>query len=276
MNRIIRAAALFLCFALPAAPVRAASDLPIFDAHLHYNVEAAALYPVDAVLAMFRANGVTGILANSRPNDGTLALLAAKAPDVWVVPFIRPYVTRDDIGTWFKDPKILALIESELRRGFYKGIGEFHLSGRDAEGAQVKRIVDLAVGRDLWLHAHSDTVAVETLFRHNANARIIWAHTGFSTPAADVERLLETHPTLIGELSYRGGITDGARLAGEWRRLFTKHPSRFMLGSDTWINERWQSYGHLIGGYREWLDQLPREAAEQIAFGNAKRIFGPK
>jgi hypothetical protein len=272
----MRAFALAFCAVLMSATARAASDLPIFDAHLHYNVEATAPYPVDKVLAMFRANRVTGILSNSRPNDGTLALLAAKAPDIWVVPFIRPYVTRDDIATWFKDPKILALIESELRRGFYRGIGEFHLSGRDADGAQVKKIVDLAVERGLWLHAHSDTVAIETLFRHNPGAKIIWAHTGFSVPPADVERLLEAHPNLIGELSYRGGITDGSGLSGEWRRLFTKHPSRFMLGSDTWINERWQSYGRLIDGYREWLDQLPRDAAELIAVKNAERIFGPR
>jgi predicted TIM-barrel fold metal-dependent hydrolase len=49
-----------------------------------------------------------------------------------------------------------------------------------------------------------------------------------------------------------------------------------MLGSDTWINERWQSYGRLIDGYREWLDQLPRDAAELIAVKNAERIFGPR
>lgn len=264
------------CIVLGAGPVRAASDLPIFDAHLHYNAEATAIYPVEKVLALFRANGVAGILANSRPNDGTHAILSAEAADLWVVPFIRPYVTRDDIGTWFKDPKILALIETELRRGIYKGIGEFHLSGRDAEGAQVARIVNLAAERGLWLHAHSDMTGVDALYRHDARSRIIWAHTGFSTSAEDVERMLERHTTLMGELSYRGGITDGAKLTEEWRRLFARRADRFLLGSDTWINERWEGYGRLIGGYREWLDQLPRDAAEKIAFRNAERLFGPK
>jgi len=32
---------------------------------------------------------------------------------------------------------------------------------------------------------------------------------------------------------------------------------RFLLGSDTWINERWQSYGDIMAGYRAWLAQLP-------------------
>ena len=169
----MRAPTIAVCVLLAAAPARAASDLPIFDAHLHYNVEATRIYPVDRVVEMFRTSGVKGVLANSRPNDGTHALLAKQSADLWVVPFIRPYITRDDIGTWFKDPKIYALIESELKRGFYKGIGEFHLSGRDADGEQVARIVNLSVERDIWLHAHSDTVAVETLYRHNPRARVI-------------------------------------------------------------------------------------------------------
>ena len=30
----------------------------------------------------------------------------AKAPGLWVVPFIRPYRIRADIQTWFDDPAI--------------------------------------------------------------------------------------------------------------------------------------------------------------------------
>ena len=75
-------------------PAGAQAPLPIFDAHLHYNDEAAAAFPVAEVMRMFRANGVTAILATSRPNDGTRALVAA-AQDAQgaaprVVPFIRP------------------------------------------------------------------------------------------------------------------------------------------------------------------------------------------
>jgi hypothetical protein len=276
MTTIARLAALLSLWIVCAVPARAADDLPIFDAHLHYNVEARGPFPLDKVLALFKANAITGILANSRPNDGTVALYAARSEELWVVPFIRLYATRDDIGTWFRDPKTLALIKTEMKRGFYRGIGEFHLHGKDAEGVQVKRIVDLSVEHDFWLHAHSDTAAVETLYRHNPKARVIWAHTGFSTPPAEVERLLAAYPTLMGELSYRGGIADSGNLSNDWRQLFTKHPGRFLLGSDTWINERWESYGRTMGGYREWLRQLPREAAEQIAHKNAERLFGRK
>jgi hypothetical protein len=48
---------------------QAAEPLPLFDAHLHYNIEAASgPYPLEAVLKLFRDNRITGILANSRPN----------------------------------------------------------------------------------------------------------------------------------------------------------------------------------------------------------------
>jgi len=223
---------------------------------------------------VLRKSGVTGILANSRPNDGTRALYEAGAKDVRVVPFIRPYVTRDDIRTWFKDPKIHALVESEMKRGYYRGIGEFHLYGRDAGGEGVKRIVDLAVANDFYLHAHSDDETIEALFAHNPRAKVIWAHAGFGTAPDKLERYLVRYPALWPELSYRYGVTDGAgKLTPDFRRLFEKYPERFLLGSDTWVTERWDGYAGIMAGYRGWLVQLPRDVAEKIAYRNAERLF---
>jgi hypothetical protein len=253
----------------------AAEPLPIFDAHLHYNEEARAGYPVERVLELLRKSHVTGILANSRPNDGTRALYEARSKDVRVVPFIRLYLTRADIQTWFKDPAIYALIETEMKRGYYRGIGEFHLQGADAGGEQVKRIVDLAVASDFIIHAHSDDEAIERLFAHDPKVRIIWAHTGFGTAPAKLEQYFRRYPELRGELSYRYGITEGdGKLTPEWDGLFRKYPDRFLLGSDTWITERWDSYAQIMAGYRTWLAQLPADIAEKIAFRNAERLFG--
>jgi predicted TIM-barrel fold metal-dependent hydrolase len=199
----------------------------------------------------------------------------AKAPDLWVVPFIRPYRTRPDIQTWFNDPSIYDLVKSEYERGAYRGVGEFHIYGKSAASEWVKKIVDFAVERNLFLHAHCDEEALLILFSHNPKAKIIWAHTGFSTPPARVAQLLATYPELWGELSYRSGITDkDGTLNADWRGLFAAHSDRFLIGSDTWINERWFSYDAIMKGYRSWLAQLPREQAVRIANGNAKRLFG--
>jgi predicted TIM-barrel fold metal-dependent hydrolase len=111
--------------------------------------------------------------------------------------------------------------------------------------------------------------------RHNPRARIIWAHTGFGLSTDRVSEMLSKYPKLWGELSYRGGIVDGGgKLTAEWRALFERYPDRFLLGSDTWINERWQSYGDIMAGYRAWLAQLPPKIAAQIAHGNARALFG--
>jgi hypothetical protein len=253
-------------------------QLELFDAHLHYNQEPNPFYPLDRVLEIFRRNGVTGILATSRPNKGTHQLVEAKSPQLWVVPFIRPYRTRADIQTWFDDPAIYELIQSEHKRGYFRGIGEFHIYGNAAAGPLVKKIVDFAVEHDLYLHAHCDEAALLHLFAHNGRAKIIWAHTGFTTPPARMAELMEQFKDrLWGELSYRSGIADATgKLSQDWRALFSRHSDRFLIGSDTWINERWFGYDTIIKNYRAWLVELPREQAERIAHGNALRLFGPR
>lgn len=264
--------------ALAATSVDAQERLEIFDAHMHYNQEPAPYYDLDQLLAVFKRNGVTGVLATSRPNKGTHQLMEARPPGLWVVPFIRPYRVRPDIQTWFNDPTIFDLIQDEYRRGYYQGIGEFHIYGKAAASAWVKKTVDFAVEKNLYLHAHCDEEALLILFGHNPKARIIWAHTGFSLAPARVAELLDEYKDrLWGELSYRSGIADGAgNISPEWKALFARHSDRFLLGSDTWINQRWFSYDTIFSEYRTWLAQLPPDQARRIANGNATRLFGPR
>nr|WP_249159502.1 amidohydrolase family protein [Bradyrhizobium tropiciagri] len=244
---------------------------------MHYNWEPKPFYQPDEVLALFRKHRVTGILATSRPNTGTHVLVEGKPDGLQIVPFIRPYRIRPDIQTWFNDPTIFDLVQDEFKRGYYRGIGEFHLHGKAAESDWVKKLVDFAVANDLYLHAHSDAEAVEILVRHNPRARIIWAHTGFGLPADQVAAMLTKYPKLWGELSYRGGIVDGAgKLTPEWRALFERFPDRFLLGSDTWVPDRWASYGEIMAGYRAWLDQLAPDIAAKIAHGNARALFAAR
>jgi hypothetical protein len=269
--------ALCALLALGAAPAAAQSELKLFDAHMHYNWEPTPYYSLQQVLDTFRRNGVAGVLATSRPNDGTRAIVDAKAPGLWVVPFIRPYRVANDVQGWFADPTIYQLIETEYRRGYYRGIGEFHIYGQAAAGPWVKKTVDFAVEHDLYLHAHCDEDALITLFAHNPRAKIIWAHTGFTTPPARIAELFARYPALWAELSYHGGIVDGdGKLTAAYRDLFARHSERFLLGSDTWIDQRWPQYDELMRGYRAWLAQLPPEQARNVAHANAERMFGGK
>ncbi len=271
---IVTGVALSVAVAAPEGPI---ANLKIFDAHLHYNQEPTPIFSLDKVQETFRRNRVGGIIANSRPNKGTHQLVDARSEDLWVVPFIRPYRTREDVWNWSNDPAIYDLIESEYKRGYYVGVGEFHIQGRAAEAPLVKKTVDFAVERNLYILAHCDETALVILYGHNPKAKIIWAHTGFSTPVPRVRELLDTYPTLIAELSYRGGITEGrGALSQEWRELFAGYADRFVIGSDTWIPERWISYDQIMATYRGWLAQLPPDQARLIAHGNAERLFKGK
>ena len=129
--------------------------------------------------------------------------------------------------------------------------------GRDAATPWVERIVGLAVERNLWLHAHCDDAALEILHAHNPRVKIIWAHSGFSTPPAKIAEYLARHPDLVGELSYRYDMTEDGRLTPAWRALLLAHPDRFVVGSDTWVNERWAT----LRGNPGLLPRLARAAA---------------
>jgi len=254
--------------------------LRVFDAHMHYNIEARESYPPAKVLEIFRQNNVRGILGNSRPNEGTELLMKAAPDTLTVVPFIRVYRDRANYGTWHRNPEIVAMIEREFTSGAMKGkvrgIGEFHLYGDEAKSKEFAQIVAFAQKHDLWLHAHSDEAAIEHIFTMAPKAKIIWAHTGFSVATDRVAALMKKYPDLIGELSYRNDITDGGKLSKQWRALFTTYPDRFLLGSDCWVTERWAQYSEIMDYYQRWLAELPRDVAIKIAHRNGERIFGIK
>ena len=263
---------------------------PLFDAHLHYNEEAAnSAHPLADVLARMQKSGVKAIVANSRPNDGSKALAASpdtRKAGVTVVPFIRLYRNRADYDSWFKDETIYDMVLAEFARGVagdqagpYKGIGEFHLyDSANANGAVAKKLMQFAAKNKLAVLAHVDDAAIDLLMAHAPDARLIWAHTGIGgAPASRVDELFKKYPQLMGELSYRPGLTcEGGKLCSEWRTLLLKYPTRFMIGSDTWVNQRWQYYEELMKGYRVWLGDLPPDAARKIGWSNGADLFGVK
>jgi hypothetical protein len=271
----VRSRRWFALAAWAAAGALCGEPLPLFDAHLHYNAEATVRWPAAAAVDVLRRNGVRGALVSSTPNEQTLALAKAAAASPTVIRFIRPYRNEADRATWFRDPTILTMLEAELERGDYRGIGEFHLYGDDAASEVLRRIVDLAAARSLYLFAHCDQRALDLILAHRPDAKLIWAHSGFTVPPGELARALERHPTLLLELSYRSDITAGGHLTAAWRTLLLRFPDRFLIGSDTWTNERWQHYDELIAGYRGWLGELPAEVADALAWRNAEARFAP-
>jgi hypothetical protein len=249
-----------------------AQPLPIFDVHIHYSQPDWDSLPPERVLAILAAAGVRRALVSSTPDDGTLKLYE-KAPAI-VVPMLRPYRVGSDRESWSRDPAVQAYVETRLRRGVYKGIGEFHLAAEDADAPVVRRVAELAAHHGIFLHAHVDDVTVEKLLTLYPRPRLLWAHAGMSADAATVGRLLDRFGNLWVELALRGDVAPAGTLDPAWRALFLRKPDRFMVGTDTWTTSRWSSLGDGMQDIRRWLSQLPREVAERIAYGNAERLFG--
>lgn len=260
---------------------------PLFDAHLHYNDEAwngkVGPHNVPDVVGRIHRSGVKAFIANSRPNAGTVTLAAStevKTAGIKVVPFIRLYRNRADYSGWFSDESIYKMVLTEYAKGTasgaYKGIGEFHLyDSTNANGEVVKKLMRFALDKQLVVLAHVDDAAIDLLMAHAPNAKLIWAHTGIGgTSVERVRSLLSKYPKLMGELSYRPGLTcDGGQLCPEWRSLVQDFPDRFLIGSDTWVNQRWASYEELMTGYRIWLGGLPADTASKIGWGNGSKLF---
>jgi hypothetical protein len=295
MKTLFKSAAVGLMCAVAAAASSQGTPYagPLFDAHLHYNVEAQTPHPLADVLARMQGSGVRAVVANSRPNDGTRTLAQARtetqAAGVTVVPFVRLYRNRDDYGSWFKDETIYDMVLAELARGTaagpYRGIGEFHLyDSANAAGPVAKKLMALAEARKLVVLAHVDDAAIDGLMAPTPSGgkavRLIWAHTGIGgAPVERVRALLQKYPLLMGELSYRPGLTcannaGAVQLCPQWRALMTEFPDRFMIGSDTWVNQRWQYYGDTMAEYRAWLGDLPPDVARKIAWDNGAKLFG--
>lgn len=261
---------------LPLSHPHAEDRLPIFDCHLHYSEDAWSSFPPNEVISTIHAAGVTGILASSSPDDGTVKLLES-APDL-VVPELRPYRDGVSSATWHADADTPAYLRERLGQRRYVGIGEFHLHAvEDARSTTVRDAVALAEEHDIHLHVHADAPVIRALLRINPDLRILWAHAGMVTPLDQIRAIMQAHPNVSAELSYREDqILGDGTIDPHWKSLFLDFPDRFVVGSDTWAPGRWPIYGAIIEDHRAYLKLLPRGLAEKIAFRNAERMFRRK
>src|SRR6266508_2692751 len=136
----------------------------VFDAHIHYSAPDWPSYPPERVLGILARAGIQRALVSSTPDDGTLALYE-KDPKR-IVPILRPYRTREDMGKWWEDPTV------------------------------IKRLTELAMRENLVLHAHSDDAAIVGLFKLEPRLRVIWAHAGMSSGPREVGALMDCYSTL--------------------------------------------------------------------------------
>ncbi len=199
------------------------------------------------------------------------------------------------------------MAETYLRRLFdefpslIKGIGEIMSRHDDltaytygepprADHPALMKIYDLAVEKNVPVLIHHNiapSYAKEPLYlqemlrglRHNRKANIIWAHVGVSR-RVEVPNLLEIADSTLKDnknlffdiswLVFEEYIAKSERSLDQWAALIRKYPDRFMVGTD--VVGHWKQYKANIEKYYVLLDRLPKDAAQDLSFGNILRL----
>jgi predicted TIM-barrel fold metal-dependent hydrolase len=143
------------------------------------------------------------------------------------------------------------------------------------------------------IHAEDDPNSVQELENLAAaypSVPIILAHCLFTANTALVDGLFTKHPNMHCELSARNEsmyanqfarqhaerfdwiIFDDKKLKANWRELIEKHPTRFMVGTDTfnsWVDVK-KAVRQIRGGL---LQNLSPATAKLVASENAIRVM---
>jgi len=250
--------------------VASANDLPLIDVHIHYSHDAWQRTPPPEAVRLLRNAGLKRAFVSSSSDEGTQKLYEL-APDL-IVPVLRPYRKRGEISTWMYDESVVSMLSGLLERNYYAGIGEFHAFGADIDLPVLQQVIALAKKHQIFLHAHSDADAIERIFATNPEALVIWAHSGFESPA-QIAPMLEKHSNLWSDLAFRSEHAFDDVVDADWQALFERFPRRFLLGTDTYTPERWYYVVEHASWSRGWLSSLPRELVRDIAYRNAEALL---
>lgn len=272
----LTAATLFALPVLADEPIgEGAYDLPIFDAHIHYKEPAWEPFPVETVIELMDQSGVAMGLVSSSPDEGTI-MLHDYAPNR-VVPELRPYHRGVTSSNWTSDPDMATYLAGRLHDHPHEGIGEFHIRNNGMRNEPLFReIIAMAKEGDLYLHVHAGADQIRWLYSLDPDVKIIWAHAGLGAAPQVTYDTMKEFPELLADTSLKefSILRGGETIEPIWMDILTEFQDRLMVGSDTWVNGQWQSYGVIIDTNRKWLSMLPREVAEKIAYKNAERVFG--
>lgn len=201
------------------------------------------------------------------------------------------------------DPVLVILYdnsERDLKDGVIVGLGEIFINNRrsnknvsfrrkgqvDAPG--MRKFFDLVAKYDGFLALHMDPdpdsmAQLGNLLASNRRGRVVWNHCGGFSTASDVRSMLDEHPNLFCELSYRYPPINKSRsweiftsggIKSSWRKLIEDHSDRFMIGTDAGSDDQFE--GAINTVRMGLLPNLKPDTARKIAYQNAKRLFGLK
>lgn len=280
-----------------------ATDLPIIDVHFH----ASSAWDPAALVRLFDRLGVTRAGNGPQGADALWDRFTASSPQRFI-PFagqsaLQSLILEHKEAAWeLRHPDVVRYVdglEAALRAGRIRGIGEVfpnNLKSTPPTNPRPTRYpADSPLMRRLWelsatykvpmsVHMEAEPSSIAEMERLVASDRAgtwIWAHAGHYADAALVRRLLQTHPNVYVELSWREGIRPRAAntpidrsgvLDPAWKALFEELPDRFLLGTDVSAATE-EAYAAEVAYWRQILGQLPPSTAAKLANENAVRLF---
>jgi predicted TIM-barrel fold metal-dependent hydrolase len=173
------------------------------------------------------------------------------------------------------DRKLPARVAEALRSGIYRGIGELHIFAEDRESPVLAALVALAAEQDLILQVHGDVEVIEAIFAQEPDVTVLWAHLGTDPRPQALAPLLARYSRLFVDTSVRDErfVDNEGNLWRQWRRFFIAYQDQVLVGVDTFWTPRWRGYSDVLARIRGWIDQLPPDVADRLAYGNAARLF---
>ncbi len=193
--------------------------------------------------------------------------------------------------------------EKDLKDGVIVGIGEIFINNqsnrRKSRGRKLSRkgqvdapifrkFFDLVAQYDGFLafHMEGDPDSREELSKllaSNRKGRVLWNHCGSNTDPSDVRSMMDKHPNLFCELSFRyppmnendsREIFWADGIDSSWRELMEDHSDRFMIGTDAHSDAEFVESIRVVR--KGLLPNLMPDTARKIAYQNAQRLFGFK
>jgi hypothetical protein len=244
----------------------------IYDGHIHYDQDVWETLPPADALKMLKKENISRALVSATPTEGAELLYRAD-PDV-VIPMLRPYKSWRHRYLWFNDPELKSYLVEHLARVPYRGFGEFHVFGADADSIPMEEMIELARERKLVLHPHTNLEGMHIILQKAPDVVVMWAHGGFDVPVETLRELLDEYPEFYIELSLREGMLDAdGQLTPQWKQFLIDYRKRFLVGMDTYKPSRWADLPEIAAETRDWLAQLPEDVAADIARINLDRLF---
>ena len=248
------------------------SSSGIHDGHIHYDQDVWESLPPAEAIQLLKQQNINRALVSATPTEGAEMLYQAD-PNL-VIPMLRPYKSWRHRYLWFNDPELKPYLLEHMERVPYRGFGEFHVFGQDADSIPMEEMIELAREHKLALHPHTDLEGMRIILQKAADIVVIWAHGGFNVPVETLRELLDEYPMFYIELSLREGMLDEEQqLTAQWKNFLQDYQTRFLVGMDTYKPSRWADLPEIAAETHGWLEQLPNEVAANIARNNLDRLF---